>query len=349
MSSSSPEIRVKFLTKNSEADVTSIWRCYLPGNNPLVGHCRFIFDRNVRDYDWLVVYDDLPSINGERFSKWEEVLACPRARTVLVTSEPSSIKIYGRGFLKQFGWVLTSQEPWIIDHLGTIREQPGLVRFYEGDHDIIAAQEPSKKTSLISTVCSSKQQRHTLHRARYAFTQRLKIAMPELEIFGHGVRPIKQKNEALDSFRYHVAIENHIAPHHWTEKLSDSFLGLCLPFYHGCPNVDDYFPPGSVIPINIHDFDGTVRIIKDAMASGQYERRLDLILEARQRVLTKHGTFPRLARLIEYRVDLPATSSTTHETILSRHAWRHASLGHTLAFATERAQITLARLVTHRS
>ncbi len=348
MPSSSPEIRVKFLTKNSEADVTSVWRCYLPGGNPLVGRCRFIFDRNVRDYDWLLVYDDLPSIGGERFSQSEEVLACPRARTVLLTSEPSSIKIYGRGFLAQFGWVLTSQEPCIIDHPGAIREQPGLVRFYEGDHDVIAAREPSNKTALISTVCSSKQQRHTLHRARYVFTQRLKAVMPKLEIFGHGVRPIKQKNEALDSFRYHVAIENHVAPHHWTEKLSDSFLGLCLPFYHGCPNVDDYFPPGSVIPINIHDFDGAVRIIKDAVSSGQYERRLSLIREARRRVLEEHGTFPRLARLIEDRAALPAPHSTSPETIQSRHAWRHASVGNTLAFAAERARITLARLATHR-
>ena len=51
----------------------------------------------------------------------------------------------------------------------------------------------------------------------------------------------------------HIAVENHIAPHHWTEKLSDSFLGYCLPFYIGCPNAADYFPEQSFIGLDIED------------------------------------------------------------------------------------------------
>ena len=230
MSDPAKLIRVKFLTKHPDRDVSPHWLQFLPGNNPVLGRCHFIFDRDERNYDWIAVYDDLPSSQGERHSLWEEVLACPRERTLLLTSEPATVKVYGHGFLNQFGWVLTSQEPWVIRHPGAIYCQTGLIRFYVGPHDHIAQHPPTNKTALISTVCSSKQQSHTLHKYRYQFTQQLKQALPELEIFGHGVRYIEHKNEALDSFRYHVAIENHVCQHHWTEKLADSFLGMCLPF-----------------------------------------------------------------------------------------------------------------------
>jgi hypothetical protein len=191
----------------------------------------------------------------------------------------------------------------------------------------VKANPPEQKTELISTVCSSKQQTHTLHKARYQFTQRLKSALPELEIFGHGVRYIQSKNEALDSYRYHVAIENHIYPHHWTEKLADAYLGLCLPFYHGCPNVSDYFPEESYIAIDIQNFDESLERIQRAIRDREYERRLPAIREARRLVLERYSTFPQLARLIEERTApgiIPSPSSVKAENgrILSRHSLR---------------------------
>ena len=77
---------------------------------PVWGECAFTFDPDARDYDWLVVYDDLPPVAGERFSDRVEVLACPPGNTLLITTEPSSIKTYGSAYTAQFGHVLTSQE-----------------------------------------------------------------------------------------------------------------------------------------------------------------------------------------------------------------------------------------------
>jgi len=342
MENSAPILRVKFLTKHPERDVTELWRRFFPGGNTTIGRCRFLFDREARDYDWLVAYDDLPSSKGERHSIWEEVLACPRGRTLLLTSEPATVKVYGRGFLKQFGWVLTSQEPWVVPHPGAIYRQTGLIPFYEGTHDEISKNPPGDKSALISTVCSSKQQKHTLHRHRYQFTQRLKEAMPELEIFGHGVRYIERKNEALDSFKYHVAIENHVCPHHWTEKLSDAFLGMCLPFYHGAPNAAEYFPAESFIPVHIHDFEASLARIRQAVRDNEYERRLPAIREARRLVLEKYSTFPQLARLIAERHDArPVTPSSGAETIQSRHLWRRRHPFGSALFGIERAFVAL--------
>ena len=48
-----------------------------PRNETVWGDCIFSFDPDLRQYDWVVVYDDLPSLNGKRFSLRSEKLACP--------------------------------------------------------------------------------------------------------------------------------------------------------------------------------------------------------------------------------------------------------------------------------
>ncbi len=65
---------------------------------PYGGNCEFVFDPSAHEYDWLVVYDDLPARRGERPALREEPLACPREYTMLVTVEPSSIKAYGNDY-----------------------------------------------------------------------------------------------------------------------------------------------------------------------------------------------------------------------------------------------------------
>ena len=161
-------------------------------------------------------------------------LACSRQNTLFTTYEPSTIKIYGTGFLRQFGWVLTSQEPWVIRHPGAIFWQPAMVWYYafsqpRGSYDAIVKHVPLNKTGEFSAMCSAKRQSNTLHRRRYDFVMELKARMPEMELFGRGIRPIEDKADALDPYKYHLAIENLWGPHHWTEKLADPFLGACLP------------------------------------------------------------------------------------------------------------------------
>lgn len=333
-------IRVKLLLKSAAGKEAANLKRRFPTERPVWGGCEFIFDYDCRDYDWLVVYDDLPPVSGERFTLWQEILACPRSHTLLITSEPSSIKTYGSRFLAQFGHVLTSQEPWMIKHVGVIFSQPALLWFYgrtdaRGSYETMVNHPPVAKTQQISTVCSSKQQTHTLHLARYDFTQKLRQRIPEMEVFGHGVRPITDKAEALDDYRYHLTIENHVAPHHWTEKLSDAFLGHCLPFYFGCPNAEDYFPADSFIRIDIHRFEESVARMQQAMQDGEYEKRLPAIREARRRVLEEYGIFAVVSRIIGERHD-PTSVKRVGEQILSRRALHKSSLGNALSYFLEK-------------
>jgi hypothetical protein len=332
-------LRVKFLSKAASENPATYLPSYLPNGKCQIGDIEWILEPDCPRYDWLVVYDDLPLAPDGGNSQWEETLACPRENTLLITAEPSTIKVYGKAFLAQFGHVLTSQEPWAIPHPNPIFSQCGLLWFYGKSHREASADFPTQKSLNFSTVCSSKQQRHTLHALRYEFTRRLKNEIPELEVFGHGHRFIQSKVEALDPFRYHLAIENHYAPHHWTEKLADTFLGGCLPFYFGCPNVFDYFPEESLIPLNIRDFEGSLETIQKAMGDKAYEKRLPAIREARRLVLDEYALFPMLSRLIPG-LHQAAKKPVGKESILSRHAWRKRHPLQALGYGLERLRVS---------
>ena len=321
-----PQLTVKFVTKHYSAQDSVQWLRMTPNRSGVWGRCRFVPGKDTRTYDWLVVYDDLPR------SYADEILACPPGRTILVTNEPASIKSYEPVYTSQFGHVITSQSARDLPHPSRVYHPSTLLWYYglHGEHlrdyDGIAATLPTK-TADFSTVCSSKRQRHTLHRLRYDFTHALRERLPGLQIYGHGVRPMEDKAEALEPYRYHLVFENELAPHHWTEKLVDAFLAGCLPIYYGCPNAEAYFPADSFIRIDAHDVDSAAKIISDAIASKEYERRLPAIIEARRRVLQDYNLFAVLSRLIEPHHCAPTPSTAargTYGKLLGRRAARNS-------------------------
>ena len=343
----SADITVKLMARMPSHSANRHFGRQLP-ENLIKGKCRFVFDAETEDYDWLVVYHDIYRQHGGATGM--ERLKCPRANTILITTEPSTITVYGTDYLQQYGTVITSQEPWVIKHPGAVFTQPGLIWFYgmpfSEEKDSVAHLKPTEKSKvqtyddmrvasppvkdrMISTVCSNRKGRLTLHSRRLRFTNQLKERIPELEVFGHGIKPISDKAEALDPFQYHIAIENHVCPHHLTEKLPDAFLGYTLPFYHGCQNAADYFPRDSFIPINVKEFERTVDIIQSTIANNEYTDRLPYIIDARRRVLEEHNLFAVLERYIQEqdspdvrRQCSPAFSFPADEFIMNRQTLR---------------------------
>jgi hypothetical protein len=316
-----PPTIVKFLTKHHGGAQATGWLRMTAGRAGLWGDCRFELDPAATRYDWLAVYDDLPR------SHPREPLACPPCRTVLITNEPPSIKLYEPAYTRQFGHVVTSQpaadlaHPGRVQHPSTLLWYYGLQKNHVRDLDTLRGPPPAK-TADLSTVCSSKRQGHTLHRLRYDFTQALKARLPALEIYGHGVRPIEDKAEALEPYRYHLVFENHHGPVHWTEKLADAFLAGCLPFYYGCPDAETWFPPESFIRIDPRDVEGSARLISTAIARDEYTRRLPAILEARRRVREDYNLFAVLAGLVARHATDPAPTPPAPVTLLDRRSAR---------------------------
>lgn len=325
----SGDIRVKVLSPLP----ARYFRHQLPDDAPVWDNCVFSLDADERDYDWLLVYEDIPPLNGKPRNQAAELLACPPTQTLLVTSEPASIKHYGKPFTHQFGCAITSQPDWALPHTDRVHSQSGLVWMYGvgktgtrtfGD---MVAHPPCDKQRDISMMYSPKRQHHTLHHRRNHFMHRLMEELPSLDVYGRGAQPLEDNDKAaaLDPYRYHIAIENYRGPHHWTEKLADAFLGMTLPFYYGCTNLTDYFPAESFIPIDIRDPAGARAIIEATIAGNEYERRLPAIEEARRRVLHDYNLFALVAREIKRR-RMQAAAAHYNKRILSRHALRRASL-----------------------
>jgi len=345
MSAAHGPIRVKFMAKKLRPDQVPAWRRQLPDAAPRWGDCEFVFDPDERRYDWLVAYDDLSPVGDEKFSLRREALACPREHTILVTAEPSSIKCYSSDFCAQFATVITHHQPWAISHPNVLYMQTGYPWFYGRggqrllSFDDIRAHPPRDKHRVVSTICSARMNPATLQRARFEFTARLQEALPDMERFGKGVRPLDDKAEVLDDFRYHVAVENDVAPHYFTEKLVDAFLGLALPFYYGCPNAADYFPAESFIPIDICDFEGSLRIIRGAIAADAFGQRLGALEEARRRVLEQHNLFALLARVIEDRHAAGRVRAPDGTVLHSRRAQRNSGPLRFLRAVTEKQRL----------
>lgn len=291
---SNQAVRVKFLSTVK----TDAWLHQLPSANPFFKNCHFIFDQNEQNYDWLVVYEDLPRVKGERFSLCKEELKCKASNTILFTSEPSSIKTYGLPYTQQFHHIVTSQPFLALPHKNRIYSQASLFWFYGVGSEnslryeqLLSGPNISDKNNNCSVVWSNKSQLHTTHHQRIKFLHQLRKSLPDLAVYGRGEIPLDDKAEALDKCKYHIAIENHIGKHHWTEKLADSYLGLTLPFYYGCPNISDYFPENSYISIDIFKPNESISIIKNAIKNNEYEKRISSIKRARDKLVLSYNIF----------------------------------------------------------
>ena len=278
------------------------------------GTHEFVYDPACQDYDWLVVFDEMPVRC--------EVLRCPRERTILCTWEPVSIKSYSRAYTRQFGHLLSNRPPEAENHP---HYHLGRGYFLWFVHDLPKLGAAVDKPNVISAVCSSKQMKHTRHRDRFELVKTLAAEIEGLDWYGKGVRPLDRKEDALVPYKYHVAIENHIAPHHWSEKFADAILCECLPFYAGDPALTEIFPRDCYIPIPVDDPAEAVRIVKAAIANGEYEKRREAILEAKRLILAKYNFWNQVIEVVESAA-APCAEDVAGAVIYARKAMRTRSL-----------------------
>jgi hypothetical protein len=271
-----------------------------PGGKGVWGECRFFCNTDIDHCDyWFVL---------EGPGKKKETAICPKENTVFIAHEPPTLRTYRSDFLHQFAAVITSDAH--IDHPNPILQQSGLPwhvgRRQKGhinlgftkDYDELKAITSIDKTKMISVVSSSKTMTDG-HRQRVDFALRLKSHFGDkIDLFGRGLNEIEDKWDALADYRYHVAIENSEVNHYWTEKISDAFLAGCHPIYHGCPNIADYFSPGSFTLIDINEPEKAIATIESCIEQDRYALSKQLIWESREKVLDQYNLFPLIADYI---------------------------------------------------
>lgn len=242
----------------------------------------------------------------------------PRSHTLMLTSEPYSILDYPKGYCSQFGTVLACQRelkackqtdiihtqamlPWFV---GIIFGQRGEHRFTMNYEDI--AQAHPKKDKLISVISSNKAFSQG-HVDRLRFIKKLQERYGDkVDVFGRGFKDFADKWDVLAPYKYHIVIENSSSDYYWTEKLADCYLAETYPIYHGCTNIQKFFPQEALTPIDIRHFEQTAVIIDRVIAADLATKRQDALLESKQRVLDKYNIFNFVAeacRTIEQHAD----------------------------------------------
>ena len=258
--------------------------------------------------DAWIVYEDLMHT--------EEVL-CPSERCIFVTGEPPFFS-YGNLFLRQFSRIITSHS---FDHPGVLSEQQGLPwhvgRVMESDtlrekkeedhfkkdsfresYDSLVQKELPEKTVLLSAICSTKRKTPG-QRMRLRLLEYLKHRLgDQLELFGKGHRSIPCKGDALFPARYSLILENHDAPHYWSEKLADCYLGWSFPLYWGCSNLEKYFPSDSFLRIPVEDPERAGALIEAFLEEDPFETKVPLIRKSRDLVLHTYNFFALAHRLV---------------------------------------------------
>ena len=128
------------------------------------------------------------------------------------------------------------------------------------------------KTKEFSIIASAKRQ-HPGHIQRH---QVIAGAGGNIDVFGGGYNPLKNKIDGLRDYRYHFCIENIKRDYWFTEKLIDCFVTGTVPLYWGCPSIGDFFNTDGMICYN--DVKELPAILKTC-DEGLYLSKMDAIKE----------------------------------------------------------------------
>lgn len=242
-------------------------------------------------WDLVVVYEN---INNKKIVKYKS--GC----LIFISGEPPMSRVYPRGFLNQFDYLLTSHKK--IKHPRNILSQQALnwhyarsfkKGTYKYDYSYLKNMPIPQKTHNISVISSSKAMMPG-HNRRLKLLDFLRSEYGDkINFYGKGFLPVEYKYEALDKYRFHICIENSSVPHYWTEKMADPLLAYTIPIYIGCPNIDDYFHGKGYIPVDINDFSGIKKVIDYILLNPEevYDTYLRGLKESRNLLLDKYNLF----------------------------------------------------------
>jgi len=198
------------------------------------GRYQFYVDEEIEEADFWVV-------QGKGARGIESCKVAPE-NSILLTTEPKSVLVYPKEFIKQFGTICSCQEE--TKHKNLILG-PAILPWYVGFkklkdnklastltyNDLINNKAP-EKTKLISVITSNKAFTKG-HIERIEFVEKLKAYYGDrIDVFGHGFNSFDDKWDVLAPYKYHIVIENSSENYYWTEKISDCFLAETFPIYY---------------------------------------------------------------------------------------------------------------------
>ena len=209
------------------------------------------------------------------FPKKPHWLRIPQGRTVKVLQEP----VIRNFWTHRFTYAHSAIYDLVLAHSGGLGERVLKSHGHYPMH-VKSTQVFPEKTLAVSIVAS------TLrilpgHKSRADAVDRLLLEHPELveHTFGKGRRFVESKEDALLSYRYSLAIENDSSPSYFTEKILDCYATGVVPIYFGAPDIEEFFPSGSLIRLADLSAD-SLKLALDKTSDLDYENRLPALREA---------------------------------------------------------------------
>lgn len=256
-----------------------------PGCKGIWGDVRFTCDaRTPSDYT-IVLNHPLADTS----------ISCPKEHVWAVIQEPP---------IKELMWLHKGDVSYryIYTSCDTLRtnryipSQPAIPWEVDKGYDFLSTCALPPKAEKLSWVTSNKGI-YRGHKRRLAFLEFIREKI-DVHLYGRGFSYIQDKWDGLAPYKYSLAIENFSNPYYWSEKLADCFLAWTMPIYYGCSRINEYFPPESLMCIDIDDPD-VIRKILSIVESDAWERNRQAIAKARELVLQKYQLFPFIAEKIQ--------------------------------------------------
>lgn len=297
------------------------WNYYnlTPGNKGFWKNYKIeLNNSNCRECDYWIIHEGIDN---------PESVTCASENVIFIPGEErTQVLEYPQKYLDQFGTIITSRDD--LTHPVQIRDQYLCSWQVKKTYDDLIGQKEYLKSNDLSAVISNSTWLEG-HKKRFAFTNKLKGHFKDrLDWFCKGENYIEDKWDGLAKYKYSICIENSSHLHYFTEKIMDSFLAGALPFYWGCPNISEYFPPESLIQIDVDNFKKSINLIEQAIENKAYDDRLEHVLLAKELVLNKYQIIPGIVRLLEAnqevfhgrkrRINIRSKASFTKKSMISK-------------------------------
>lgn len=198
---------------------------------------------------------------------------------------PNDYNIFrqNKGLEKEFTAIFTYSDK-ILNEVDNAKFLPTCsVPWYGSERGggIIDESNFMRKTKNISIVSSSKTM-CGLHDFRIRCARRCKNE-GLADAFGtfDGGRTIKIA-ESLSEYRYTIAVENHISPYFFTEKITNCFLSMTIPIYLGASKIGEFFNEDGIIFLSEKD---DIKKVLSQCCEKDYLSRLSAIKDNYNRVM----------------------------------------------------------------
>ena len=178
---------------------------------------------------------------------------------------------------------------------------------------------PSKKNA--PTIILSDKLIDTGHHLRVQFLKSSDIR-PPVEVYGlenfHnlssyvGQVPGDDRYNVYSKYKYVIAAENNFEHNYATEKIWEPLLCECLPFYWGCPNLEEYIDPQCFVRLPLEEPEKASEIIRKAIEEDWWSQRIDAIRAAKSKIINELSLFPIISKIIRDSMKTKAVILTLH-------------------------------------